>query len=132
VRVTRETVSYYDVGAPTPTIIDWGPHLAAYALTTPDGLLKVGLHHLGHEADPDLEEAANPDLVAGERAWVDRRFGQAPEPQRPETCLYTTTPDERFVLERRGRCVIGSACSGHGFKFAPAVGARLAALALGD
>jgi glycine/D-amino acid oxidase-like deaminating enzyme len=25
--------------------------------------------------------------------------------------------------------VIGSACSGHGFKFAPAIGARLAALA---
>jgi len=27
--------------------------------------------------------------------------------------------------------VIGSACSGHGFKFAPAVGRRLADLALG-
>ena len=32
---------------------------------------------------------------------------------------------------RRGRLVIGSACSGHGFKFAPAVGRRLADLALG-
>jgi glycine/D-amino acid oxidase-like deaminating enzyme len=28
--------------------------------------------------------------------------------------------------------VIGSACSGHGFKFAPAIGARLAALAVQD
>ena len=27
-----------------------------------------------------------------------------------------------FVLERHGRIVVGSACSGHGFKFAPAVG----------
>jgi glycine/D-amino acid oxidase-like deaminating enzyme len=26
--------------------------------------------------------------------------------------------------------VVGSACSGHGFKFAPAIGARLAALAI--
>jgi sarcosine oxidase len=43
--------------------------------------------------------------------------------------MYTTTPDEHFILERRGRVVIGSACSGHGFKFAPAVGSRLAALA---
>jgi sarcosine oxidase len=34
------------------------------------------------------------------------------------------------VLERRGRIVVGSACSGHGFKFAPVVGRRLAALAL--
>ena len=46
-----------------------------------------------------------------------------------ETCLYTNTADEEFVLERRGRIVVGSACSGHGFKFAPIVGRTLAALA---
>jgi sarcosine oxidase len=38
-------------------------------------------------------------------------------------------PDDTFVVERRGRVVVGSACSGHGFKFAPAIGERLAALA---
>jgi sarcosine oxidase len=43
--------------------------------------------------------------------------------------MYTTTPDETFILERRGRIVVGSPCSGHGFKFAPAIGVRLAALA---
>ena len=43
--------------------------------------------------------------------------------------MYTTTADEAFILERRGRLVIGSPCSGHGFKFAPAIGERLAALA---
>ena len=48
-----------------------------------------------------------------------------------QTTLYTTTADEQFILERRGRVVVGSACSGHGFKFAPAVGRRLAELALG-
>ena len=36
--------------------------------------------------------------------------------------MYTTTADEHFILERRGKVVIGSACSGHGFKFAPAIG----------
>lgn len=132
VRVTRETVAYFDIGRQTPTIIDWGPHLLAYALMSSDGLLKVGLHMAGHETDPDREEAANPELVEGARRWVETRFGIAPEAQRPETCLYTTTPDESFVLERRGRYVVGSACSGHGFKFAPAIGVRLAALALGD
>ena len=35
--------------------------------------------------------------------------------------MYTTTADEHFILERRGRVVIGSPCSGHGFKFAPAI-----------
>jgi len=42
------------------------------------------------------------------------------------------TEDERFILERHGRVVIGSACSGHGFKFAPAIGRRLADLAAGQ
>ena len=46
-----------------------------------------------------------------------------------ESCFYTTTDDERFVIERHGRIVVGSACSGHAFKFAPAIGKRLAALA---
>ena len=46
-----------------------------------------------------------------------------------ETCLYTNTADEGFVLERHGRIVVGAACSGHGFKFAPVVGRTLAALA---
>ena len=49
---------------------------------------------------------------------------------RVETCLYTNLPDDRFTCERRGRIVVGSACSGHGFKFAPAIGKRLAALAV--
>jgi sarcosine oxidase len=46
-----------------------------------------------------------------------------------ETCLYTNLTDDRFTCERRGRVVVGSPCSGHGFKFAPLIGARLAALA---
>jgi sarcosine oxidase len=132
VRVTRETVAYFDIGRRTPTIIDWGPGIAAYALTTPAGLLKVGLHHRGHETDPDLDEGPNPGLVAAARTWVSERLALDLDPARAESCLYTTTPGEYFLLERRDRYVIGSACSGHGFKFAPAVGVRLAALALGD
>ncbi|MGH2660921.1 MAG: FAD-dependent oxidoreductase, partial [Actinomycetota bacterium] len=44
------------------------------------------------------------------------------------TCLYTNTPDEHFVLDRRGSLVIGSPCSGHGFKFTPLIGQILADL----
>jgi len=58
------------------------------------------------------------------------RGSPEPEPHLVETCLYTNTADESFVLKRRGRLVVGSACSGHGFKFAPLIGERLAALAV--
>ena len=33
-----------------------------------------------------------------------------------------------FVLERHGRIVVASPCSGHGFKFAPVVGRRIVEL----
>ncbi|HJP64781.1 MAG TPA: N-methyl-L-tryptophan oxidase, partial [Actinomycetota bacterium] len=48
-----------------------------------------------------------------------------------ETCLYTMTPDDDFILDRVGNVVIGSPCSGHGFKFAPLLGEVLADLAVG-
>jgi len=65
------------------------------------------------------------------RRYVEDWFpGLDPTPIRPATCLYTTTPTQDFVLERRGPIVVGSPCSGHGFKFTPLIGRRLADLAL--
>jgi cysteine desulfurase / selenocysteine lyase len=49
-------------------------------------------------------------------------------------CRYTMAPRNRFAvgpLPDRPRTVLGAACSGHGFKFAPAIGAALADLATG-
>ena len=43
------------------------------------------------------------------------------------TCAYTFTADERFWAAEKGRCLIVSACSGHGYKFGAAVGRRVAA-----
>lgn len=42
------------------------------------------------------------------------------------TCAYTFTSDEKFYAEQDGRCLIVSACSGHGYKFGAAVGRRVA------
>jgi sarcosine oxidase len=107
-------------------------HHAMYALHDPTYGLKAGAHRGGHEADPDIEEPADPALVERISGWVRERFPDVDStPVAAESCLYTNTDDESFVLERRGRLVVGSACSGHGFKFAPAVGRRLAQLALG-
>ena len=39
-------------------------------------------------------------------------------------CLYTNTPDHHFILDwaMKGKALIVSPCSGHGFKFASAIG----------
>ena len=85
----------------------------------------------GPPTDPDEPGAVDPEAVRCARDWVARHLdGAGSEPLRTETCLYTNMPDESFVLERHGRIVVGSPCSGHGFKFAPLVGRELAALAV--
>jgi sarcosine oxidase len=43
------------------------------------------------------------------------------------TCAYTFTDDERFLAHEKGRALVVSACSGHGYKFGAAVGRRVAA-----
>jgi glycine/D-amino acid oxidase-like deaminating enzyme len=136
VTVTRETVAYFKrEGPPPPSIVDLNAETGGhgmYSLYDPVHGLKAGAHHAGAEADPDSEADPDPAIVERIASWVDDRFPEVdPDPVATQSCLYTTTADESFILERRGRVVVGSACSGHGFKFAPAVGRRLAELALG-
>ena len=137
---TRETVAYFAVADDGfPTVIDWrvpdGYDLprrgdSVYALPSPQGL-KAGIHRTGPPTDPDEEGSVDPEALRCAADWVSRNVPAAsPEPVLTETCLYTNMPDESFVCERHGRVVVGSPCSGHGFKFAPVVGEELAALAL--
>ena len=130
VRPTRETVAYFRFeGDLPPTLVEWG-RPAAYALPAPGEGLKVGQHIAGPLADPDDAGIVSDESVQILSDWVRRRFPAAdPTPLRAETCLYTNTPDEHFVLDRHGPIVVGSPCSGHGFKFAPLIGKRLAELA---
>jgi sarcosine oxidase len=133
---TRETVAYFELTtAESPPAVaefqtDARRH-AFYALHDPKYGLKAGLNGSGGPADPDRDEPPDPTIVDRIAEWVVERLPvRGGEPVHAETCLYTNTPDESFVLERHGRIVVGSACSGHGFKFAPVVGERLADLAL--
>jgi sarcosine oxidase len=134
VKVTRETVAYFRrEGEPLPSVVQLDPVTrghALYSLHDPVHGLKAGAHHAGVVTDPDEDGAPEPALVERVAEWVSRTYPDAdPDPVGAETCIYTTTADEGFILERRGRIVIGSPCSGHGFKFAPAIGNRLAQMA---
>jgi sarcosine oxidase len=129
VRPTRETVAYFEVGRTVPSVIDYR-NRETYALTAGDGVLKVGVHRTGPPTDPDDAGEPDPEIVDFATGWARRSYRLADaDPTRVETCIYTNTDDTDFVLERHGSIVVCSACSGHGFKFAPAVGARVAALA---
>jgi sarcosine oxidase len=74
-----------------------------------------------------------PDEVVALRRWVERYLPGAAGPVASTlTCLYTQAPDGDFVLgphPAHPQVVVASPCSGHGFKYTPAIGAILADLA---
>jgi sarcosine oxidase len=132
--VSQETVSYFDLpaAATLPSVIDWNEETGrhAYSLSAGENVLKVGLHHSGVSVEPGERGEPDPEVVEAASEWVRQRYPAAdPSPLRAETCLYTNIADDEFVIERHGTIIDCSACSGHGFKFAPAVGTRVAALA---
>ena len=119
-----------------------------FLLEAPDGRVLYGLpdqgrglklaeHHGGVSATPDTVDrhvaAAERDRFHRfARRWVrDLPAG----PADAAVCLYTNTPDGDFVLDwhPEARSVfVCSACSGHGFKFAPAIGEAVAAAVAGE
>ncbi|MBM4266650.1 MAG: FAD-dependent oxidoreductase [Deltaproteobacteria bacterium] len=85
--------------------------------------------------DPDAARIA-PDehALADLRAFLDRELSVPVERLAgAESCFYTNTPTEDFVIDAlpgEPRIIVGAACSGHAFKFAPLTGRILAELAL--
>jgi sarcosine oxidase len=76
---------------------------------------------------------ANAEDAEAIAAQLRRLIPAAAGPARQQrTCIYTSTPDADFIIDRDPadpRIVLASACSGHGFKFAPVLGEILADLA---
>jgi sarcosine oxidase len=130
---TREAVTYFrhPEGMRLPTVLDWGEPVVG-SLPDPGRGIKVTAHGIGPPSDPDEEVAEPaPSTIRMLAEWVRRHHPHAdPEPYETGTCFFTSTDDDRFILERHGPIVVGSPCSGHGFKFAPLIGQRLADLAM--
>ena len=130
VNETRETVAYFKTAEDELLTYAERRDTTFRALTAPGKGLRVEEHLAGPQADPD--EAGEPDRQNVKRLmeFVHKRFPHAAHaPYAVETCFCTSAPHGDFVLERHGNVVIGSACTGHGFRFAPFVGEQLAWLA---
>jgi len=138
--VTQQQVFHFPQRDPSvqwPTLI-WDGALHLYGLPSgsdggPLPTVKVAEHDRG---TPTTARTRSRVVDASSRTRVsgfvrDRLPGLDPDPVAEATCLYTTTPDEDFVLDRHGPFVIVSPCSGHGAKFTPLIGAMAADLATG-
>lgn len=105
---------------------------SAYGLLTPGDGVKVGFHGAGPVVDPDdRDRTIDPERLRRLQEYV-ARWVPGVDATRPEgiSCLYDSTEDEDFVLDRVGAVVVATGFSGHGFKFGPALGDVLARLAL--
>ena len=58
--------------------------------------------------------------------------GLHPEPYAETTCLFTSTPNEDFLVDGTDGITLVSPCSGHGAKFAPLIGDIAADVATGE
>src|SRR2546430_1691075 len=99
-----------------------------YGIPSLDGTsMKVGRHHEGEFTDPHgirriVDETDIDPLRRMAATYLRGLTGRA---TRTLTCMYTNTPDRNFVIDSSPgdrRVVVISACSGHGFKFAPVIG----------
>lgn len=120
------------------------PALGAFSVDRPNGLV-FGIPDVGHNgfkvgidagpiwdpalpvAEPTTDEIRN--ICAVMRTYVPEVNTADSDIAEANACLYTMTADRRFVLGPlpwAPRVVVAAACSGHGFKFGPAVGEAVA------
>jgi sarcosine oxidase len=129
--VTREQVAYYRV-LPDRQLLPFIWHepdgTVWYGLPNADqGRGKVGQHGGGPEVDPDSEAGLHEERLGQLHRFVAERLACLdPTSLGAETCLYATTPDDNFVIDRAGPVVIGAGFGGHGYKFASITGSLLA------
>lgn len=157
IRVERRVLGWFPITDPLSASLepvfarDEADGTLWYGFPSMDGgrTLKIGIHAEGPETRapegrrpgsqwgepvaPDVGPRP-PDAADARRlgALVAGLRGVAPTPERTVSCMYTMTSDEHFLIGRHDELpglVLAGGFSGHGFKFASAVGEALADLA---
>jgi sarcosine oxidase len=112
-----------------------------YGFPAVDGLaggVKIATEQYQETSDPDAvtRTVDSADVTAIYDEYIAPRFPDVSSRcLRSTTCLYTVTPDAKFIVDRfrnYENVVFASACSGHGFKHSAALGEALTCQALGQ
>lgn len=122
-----------------PTFASYGePYIYGTPSLEFPGLIKIAVHG-GHPCEPDKRTwAASPAALSALKEWIQSKFGDLIDSSGPvlrQSCMYSMTPDEDFVIDfldgEFGKdVVVAGGFSGHGFKMGPVVGRILADLAI--
>lgn len=125
--VKRRIVGWFETEAPRMLpVICVDNEVGTYGMPAPKGLYKLGLHAVGGATSPDDVRPPGDDDAAMLSEQVELLLPKHnSKPVRMARCLYTVTPDENFLIApsaTNDRVLMFSACSGHGFKYAPVFG----------
>ncbi|KAL3747930.1 hypothetical protein ACJRO7_016708 [Eucalyptus globulus] len=121
-----------------PTFASYGrPYIYGTPSLEFPGLIKIAVHG-GCPCDPDKRPWMPGRDLDSLKEWIEGRFLgllDCSTPAATQSCIYSMTPDEDFVLDFLGGefgedVVIGGGFSGHGFKMSPVIGRILADLVL--
>jgi len=141
--VMRQVMLWFDTG-PNPELFQRG-RFPIFLIDTPEGAY-YGLPSIHGPTFKCARHYGAPELVSPEeidwaiqmadetkvRPFLRRHLPSAGHRSGGQVCLYTLTPDRHFVIDTHPefpQVVLAAGFSGHGFKFAPAVGEILADLA---
>lgn len=149
-RVLRQVLLWFGVAQPAlyapdrcPVFI-WihgaGASGTMYGFPMVDGVagVKAATEQDTVETDPDRVDrqvSADEARTVFERQLRGRLRGLTAQLVRSATCLYTSTVDASFLVQRHpdsAAITLVSACSGHGFKHSAALGEAIAQQALGQ
>jgi sarcosine oxidase len=116
-------------------IMEYARERLLYGLPDTGHGIKIAKHHQGERTTADtvrrrVDDHERVEMQALVMQWLPRVAGPLTE---STVCLYTNTPDRNFILDyhpAHRNVIVASPCSGHGFKFASAVGEILADLAV--
>lgn len=122
----------YDPGLFTPErfpvfLGEIQPGLIWYGFPDTGDGMKIALHQFGSTTTPEaLNRVVHGTEIAPLRLLL-KRFLPAANGAflEAKVCPYTNTPDHHFLIDRHpaaDRVIVASPCSGHGFKFASALG----------
>ena len=141
--VLRKTLWWFQLDDPTPFAPERFPVFITeshageiYGFPADqEGRLKVAAHSGGEPTDPQtVERKTRPGEHRDVLATAQRLLKGIPDQVvESAVCLYTMTPDTDFIVDRipaSPQVVVAAGFSGHGFKFATAIGECLADLAL--
>lgn len=105
------------------------------AVDGPEGGLKVATEEYANSTSPDEinRKVSQDEIDIMYKKYIkDRIPGLSSKCIKASACLYTVTPEHRFLIDwhpKHRNVIVASPCSGHGFKHSSAIGEVLSQMA---